>query len=405
MPQPSLPGFIARKLQFSGSDSFSATAIKVARVSVALATAILIISVLIYSGYKEEIYKRMFSVGGQITVRQFTTGTLYEEQAQSRKDPDIEKLRKLPFVKHIQSFALKPALISTEGEVAGIILKGIGSDFNQQAFKPNFVQAPVNPFPQEGEIWISQKIARQLRLQTGKEVVLFFMQEPPRYRKVKITALYQTGLEQMDDNLAFVPQNLVQEMNEWTPEQVGGFEIFISDFSNFDPILNSILSRLPYNLGAEPITQTQAQMFEWLDVIGRNVLIMFILVSIVAGFNMAATLLILVMERRKMIGILKAMGARNQLIRKVFIFNGLQTMGKGMLFGNLLALLFCGLQYQFHLIPLDPENYYLSFVPISWSWLGILGINLGIFILAWLVLLLPVRMVNRIEPAEAVRAV
>ncbi len=403
MPRPSLSGFIARRLQFSGKDSFSFTAIRVARVSVCLATAILIISVLIYSGYRHEINKRIFSVGGHVAIRQFTTGSLYEEKPQNQGAPEIEKLRKAPFIRHVQSFALKPALVSTENEVAGIILKGIGDDFNFSAFRPNFTQMPRRKFPAEGEMWISSKMAGTLMLKQGSEVVLFFMQDPPRYRKAKITALYQTGMEQVDDNLVFVSQNLIREMNGWTAGQVGGFELFVSDFSAFESIYERLLRLLPYHLAAEPVTITQAQMFEWLDVIGRNVLIMFILVSVVAGFNMAATLLILVMERRKMIGIMKALGAADDVIRKIFIYNGLQTMGKGMLYGNILALGFCALQYRFHLIPLDPENYYLSFVPVAWSWTGFLGINAGIFALAWLVLLLPVRMVNRVEPAETVR--
>jgi lipoprotein-releasing system permease protein len=405
MSKNSFSRFIASRLQFAGEGNFSATAIKVARVSVALATTILLVSVLIYAGYQKEIQKRMFSVSGQFTIRQFTTGTLYEEQAQLKNDPLVLALRKLPFISHIQTFALKPALLSSEGEVSGIILKGIGSDFNSKAFESNLVSKPVHPLPQKEEIWLSQKIARQMLLKKGSEVILFFMQEPPRYRKVKIAGIYQTGLEQMDENLVFCSQSLVQEMNEWTNEQVGGFEVFVSDFSLLDRIIDLVIQKLPYHLGIEPITQTQAQMFEWLDVIGRNVLIMFILVSIVAGFNMAATLLILVMERRKMIGVIKTLGAENQTIQKIFILNGLQTLGKGMLWGNLLAFFLCGLQYQFHLIPLNPENYYLSSVPISWSWSGFFGINLGIFFLAWFALLFPVRMVNKIQPAEAVRAV
>lgn len=405
MPKPSLPGFIARRLQFSGSESFSFTAIRVARISVGLATAILIVSVLIYSGYREEIYKRMFSVGGHIAVRQFTTGSLYEEKPQDSRMPEIRQLGKALFIRHIQSFAMKPALISAEGEVAGIVLKGIGNDFNYQDFKPNFSVPPQRNFPAESELWISLKMAKMLRLKLGNEVVLFFMQDPPRYRKVKISAIYQTGIEQLDDNLALVSLGMIREMNGWKENQVGGFEIFITDFSNFESVYTRILGLLPYHLAAEPVTISQAQMFEWLNVIGRNVLIMFILVSVVAGFNMAATLLILVMERRKMIGTMKTMGASDAVIRKIFIYNGLQTMGKGMILGNLIALMLCGLQYQFHLIPLDPDNYYLSFVPVAWTWTGFLGINAGIFVLAWLALLLPVRMVNRIEPAEAVRTV
>jgi lipoprotein-releasing system permease protein len=147
----------------------------------------------------------------------------------------------------------------------------------------------------------------------------------------------------------------------------------------------------------------QAQLFEWLDVIGRNVLVMFVLVAMVAGFNMAATLLIMVVERRKMVGVLKAMGADNGLIRQIFIRNGLRIMFQGMMWGNGIGLLLAFLQDQFELIPLDAENYYLSTVPIAWDWISIIGINLGVLFLSWMVILIPVRMVNRIQPAEAVK--
>ena len=344
----------------------------------------------------------MFSVGGQVSLRQFSTGTLYEEVALNTNDPYLKTLRQLPEVAHVQSFAFKPVLVSNEKEVAGIVLKGINPDFNLAAFQGN-VDRPLKNTPKEGEIWISQRLARTLELKRGSEVVLFFMQEPPRYRKMKVTEIYQTGLEDVDETIAFVQLELIREINNWEPGKVGGFEVFVKDFQQFDFALDAIEKIIPYNMGTEPITLVQAQLFEWLDVIGRNVLVMFVLVAMVAGFNMAATLLIMVVERRKMVGVLKAMGADNGLIRKIFIRNGLKIMFQGMLWGNAIGLLLAFLQYQFELIPLDAENYYLSTVPIAWDWISIIGINIGVLFLSWLVILIPVRMVNRIQPAEAVK--
>jgi len=403
MAKTSLTYFISKRLQYQGGNSFSATVIQISRISIALGLAILIVSLLIYSGFREEIQNKIFSVSGQVSLRQFTQGTLYEEKPLEKSADFVKNLRSLPEVAHVQSFAYKPALISTESEVAGIILKGIGTDFNTKAFSKNLLGSGKKTLG-EGEIWISEKVSRALQLSKNKEVVLFFMQNPPRYRKVKIAGIFQTGLEDIDDNMAFVSQSLVQELNGWTPQQIGGFEVFVKNFNLFDISLGKIEKSIPYNIGIESITQTYIQLFDWLDVIGRNVLVMFILISIVAGFNMASTLLIMVLERRQMIGILKALGANNALIRQIFIRNGLKIMIYGMIWGNGFAFLLCFLQQQFGLIPLNPDNYYLSSVPISWNWPGILGINLGVLAITWLVILIPVRIVNRIQPAEAVRA-
>jgi len=397
-----LSGFIARRLQFQKGSSFSATVIRISKISVSLGIAILYVSVVIYAGFEKEIKQRMFSVGGQVSLRQYSTGTLYEEVPLDAKPEYLKKLKALKEVAHVQSFAFKPALISNEQEVAGIVLKGIANDFNLKAFQTNADQ-PLKQVPVEGEIWISQRIARTLELHRGSEIVLFFLQEPPRYRKMKVTGIYQTGLEDVDETIAFVNLNLISEINGWDPGKVGGFDVFVKDFDDFAQSLDAIEKTIPYNMGTEPITVVQAQLFEWLDVIGRNVLVMFILVAMVAGFNLTATLLIMVVERRKMVGVLKAMGAENSLIRNIFIRNGLSIMFQGMLWGNAIGLLFAVIQSNFHLIPLDPENYYLSSVPIGWDWFSILGINLGVFVISWLVILIPVQMVNRIQPAEAVR--
>ena len=404
MAKTSLASFISNRLEYQSGNSFSSTVIKISKISIALGVSILIVSLLIYSGFRQEIQNRIFSVSGQISLRQFTQGTLYEEKPLEKNVGFLQNLKKLPDVSHVQSFAFKPALISTESEVEGIILKGVGSDFNLTAFLPNLV-SKTNSAPKTDEIWISQKTANTLQLKQNMQIVLFFMQTPPRYRKVKIAGIYQTGLEDIDNNVAYVSQNLVQELNEWNANQVGGFEVFVKDFEQLDLATDNIARSLPYNIGIEPITQTYIQLFDWLDVIGRNVLVMFILISLVAGFNMAATLLIMVLERRQMIGVLKALGGNNQLIRKIFIRNGLKIMFLGMLWGNGVAFFLCALQQNFNIVPLNPDNYYLSSVPIFWNWQGIIGINIGVLVITWLVILIPIRIVNKVEPAEAVRSI
>ena len=403
MANPFLSGLIASRLQFRKGKSFSSTVIRISGISVALGIAILVVSVVIQAGFRKEINKRIFSIGGHLSLRQFSTGTLYEEVALDGQSPFLKTLAKMPEVASVQSFSYKPALLSNEEEVAGVVFKGIDADFNLTAFQQN-LRVPAKSVPAEDEIWVSGKIARSLDLTEGSKVVAFFIQEPPRYRKLRVSRIYNTGLEEVDENIAFVSLGLLREINGWTSTQTGGFEVFVKDFSKLPATITSIEKNIPYNLGAESVTQTHSQLFEWLDVIGRNVLVMFVLVAMVAGFNMAATLLIMVMERRQMIGTLKALGADDGLIRGIFIRNGFRILGWGLAVGNFVGIGFSWLQWQFQLIPLNPENYYLSSVPIGWDWLSILGINAGVILISWLVILLPVRMVNRIRPAEAVRA-
>lgn len=404
MANPFLSGLIASRLQFRKGKSFSSTVIRISGISIALGIAILVVSVVIQAGFRKEINRRIFSFGGHLSLRQFSSGTLYEELPLQENAGFIRRLKELPEVDAIQSFSYKPALLSNESEVAGVVLKGIGKDFNFNEFAPNFLRLPPGPMPAENKIWLSRKMAGKLGLKEGSPVVAFFLQEPPRYRKLKVECLYQTGLEDVDDNIAFVSINLIREINGWPGGSAGGFEVFLRDFSRLPQAQAELEKYLPYNLGAEPVTQTHSQLFEWLDVIGRNVLVMFVLVAMVAGFNMAATLLIMVMERRQMIGILKALGAEDGLIRAVFIRNGLRILVWGLTAGNLLGLGLAAIQWKFQLIPLNPENYYLSSVPVGWDWPSILGINAGVLLIAWLVILLPVKLVNRIRPSEAVRA-
>lgn len=399
-----LSGFIASRLQFRKGKSFSSTVIRISGVSIALGVAILVISVVIQAGFRKEVNERIFSFGGHLSIRQFSSGSLYEETAVQQNADFVRQLKQMPEIQSVQAFSYKPVLLSNEKEVAGLVLKGIDAGFNFSAFRSSFKNLPRNTFPDSGKIWVSSKLARQLGLGKGSRVVAFFLQDPPRYRKLEVESIFETALEDVDEHIAFVSIDLIREINGWPPATAGGFEVFVKDFRFLPQTLGKIEKILPYDMGTEPVTQTHAQLFEWLDIIGRNVVIMFVLIAMVAGFNMAATLLIMVMERRQMIGVLKALGADDALIRGIFIRNGLRILLQGLLTGNLAGIGFAFLQWKFRLIPLNPANYYLSSVPIGWDWMSILGINAGVVLISWLVILLPVKLVNRIRPAEAVRA-
>lgn len=401
MNRINLSSLISARLQFRKGNAFSGIVIAIAKGSIALGLAILVVSVLIYAGFIEAIQNKIFSVSGHLSIRQFSTGSLYEEQPLEKSQAFIDVLKSKHLISHAQTFAFKPALIKSESEVEGVILKGIDSDFNFKLFNQN-LKKPVSKAPAEGEIWMSSLLAKKLGLSQNSQLFLFFLQNPPRYRKMVLSTIFQSGLEDVDQNLVIVNQSLVQEMNEWKSNQTGGFELFVPDFKLFDMYLEEIESIVPYNLAVEPITTTHSQLFEWLEIIGRNVLVMFILISLVSGFNMAATLLIMVMERRQMVGILKALGANNSVIRQIFYRNGIRIIVQGLVLGNAIGLSLAWLQYKWAIIPLDEANYYLSAVPIAWDWSSVIGINVGVLLITSIVLLIPVRLVNKINVREAI---
>jgi lipoprotein-releasing system permease protein len=242
-----------------------------------------------------------------------------------------------------------------------------------------------------------------MRLKTGDSLLMFFVQYPPRFKKLAIKGIYETGLEELDDQVIIGDIKLNQNLNNWADTLVGGYEIYIKNFSQLDEVSQKVFEVMDYDMQLEKITDKYLQIFDWLTLLRRNVRIFLVLILFVACFNMVSTIFIMIMERTNMIGLLKALGARNDQVHAIFIYNGLFIILRGMLFGNLIGLGFCALQYYFKLIPLDPENYYMSSVPIEWNWLMIVLLNLLIFVMISLVLVIPVFIISRISPIKAIK--
>ncbi|RZK26891.1 MAG: ABC transporter permease, partial [Hymenobacter sp.] len=242
-----------------------------------------------------------------------------------------------------------------------------------------------------------------LRLGIDSTALFYFIQQPPRIRKFRVAGIYQTGLDEFDEVYVLGDLRQIQELNAWPDSLVGGLEVRLRDFKRLDRTFDQFFEQLPYEVRIEKITDQYAQLFDWLQLLNRNVIIFLILIIFVATFNMVATIFIMILERTKMIGILKAVGATDNQIRGMFFFRGLSITLKGLVIGNLFALGVCWLQYHFRIIPLDPENYYMDRVPVAWDLKVILLLNAATLSAAVLSVLIPTYMIARIKPMVAIR--
>ena len=332
----------------------------------------MIISFLILGGFKQNIREKIFSFGGHLQVKKFTFNGSYEEEPISSNNELVRTAGNLDFIEHIQPFTRKPGLLKANEEIHGVLFKGIDKNFDFDRFEPNMAEGRMPDFSDSTnvlEVVLSTKIANKLLLKTNDDVLAYYFQDPVRVRKLKIVGLYSTGMEDFDDKIVFGDLRLLQKLNGWPKDLVGGYEIYINDFTRLDEaryILDENV--LEPNLFIEKITELYMEIFDWMQLLDTNVVLLTVIIMIVASINMISILLILIMERTQMIGLLKAIGATNKQIRKIFMLNGIHLVFRGMVVGNVFGLSLAAFQHYSKLIKLDPENYYMSFVPIQWDW-------------------------------------
>lgn len=240
-------------------------------------------------------------------------------------------------------------------------------------------------------------------LDVGDKVVMYFVQDPPRYRNFDIVGIYETFLEDFDDRFILGDMQTIRNLNGWEKDQVGGFEVFIQNPKDIDLYEDDLYQIVDYDLKMDKVTDRFIQIFDWLYLLNNNVYVFLGLILFVAMFNMVSILFILIMERTQMIGILKALGARNSQIRRIFVWNGIRIIGRGLLVGNLVGLGFGFIQQHTQVIKLNAENYYMSYVPIHWDWAIILGMNLLILLATTAILFVPAMVISNIKPIKAIR--
>lgn len=424
--------FIANKVIRSGEQSFARLIIRIAVVAVAISMAVMICAVALIAGFKKEISGKIFGFWGHIHISDTELyQSILEIQPISRDQPfypSLDTIRSISFpgtkhfagfewpgmvhtyggIRHIQAFTLKPGIIKSENEMEGIILKGVGADFDWE-FLTSYLQEgkPLTFHKTEAGdgILISRQTADRLNVAVGDRFRVHFVEKGNQIkRSFTVTGIFKTGLEEYDSKFALVDIRKIQQLLGWDESQVGGFEVFIDDIRDLDAFSEYIYYRiLPPQLYAESIRQKLPQIFEWLALQDINEVVILALMTIVAIINMVTALLILILERTYMIGTLKSLGAGNWSIRKIFLIYAAHITAKGLIWGNGLGILLILLQKYFHLIRLSEENYYLSYAPVHLPALQLILLNLGALGIILLFLIVPSYLVTRITPIKAIR--
>ncbi len=410
-----LPYFIAKRL-IKGKDdqkSFSKPINVIAIVGIALGLAVMIISVAVLTGFKKEIREKIVGFGGNIQIVNYDSNISYETSPIRQGKEFVDKIKELPGVTHIEVFATKAGIISTGEEIQGVVLKGVGSDFDWGYFSKNMVEGvffTVNDSVRTDEVIISKKISDMLRLKPGDSFNMHFIQDPPRVRRFNVAGIYETSLEEFDEIYVFCDINHIKRLNGWDDDQISGFEIFIDDFDELDRMTLAVRDAVGYSITEEEesykitnIRLKYPQIFDWLGFQDLNVAIIIVLMLIVAGFNMISGLLILILEKTNMIGILKALGSNDKTIRRTFLYQAAYLIAIGLAWGNLIGIGLALLQSTTGIISLDPTSYYLKSVPINLELTHVLLLNAGTMAIIIAMLLLPSKLISKITPVKAIR--
>lgn len=409
------PYFIAQRLIKGRREgtSFSRPINVIAITGIAMGLAVMILAVAILTGFKQQIREKIVGFGSNIQIVNFDSNISFETAPVHQGQDFIEKIRNIPGISHIQVFATKAGIIRTDEDFQGVVLKGLGSDFDWSFFSSNMVDGEaftVSDTLRTDKVIISQKISDMLRLRTGDSFAMHFVQDPPRMRKFTVSGIYETSLEEFDKIYVFCDIGHIKRLNGWEDDQISGFEIFIDDFDRLDDMTEAVRDAVGYRFAEDAeqfkITNIRIkypQIFDWLNFQDVNVIIIIALMLIVAGFNMISGLLILILEKTNMIGILKALGSDDGTIRRVFIYQAAWLIGKGLLWGNLIGTGLAFIQLKTGLISLDPSSYYIKTVPINLEPAHILILNAGTMAAILFMLLVPSKLISRITPVKAIR--
>ena len=409
------PYFIAQRL-IKGrrqETSFSQPINVIAITGISLGLAVMIIAVSTLTGFKKQIREKVVGFGSHIQIMNFDSNISYETSPISSRQNFAEKIRKIPGIRHIQVFGTKAGIIKTDEEIQGVVLKGIGSDYDWTYFSSNIVEGSVFTVSDTGwtnQVIISRKLSDMLNLKKGDSFSMYFVQDPPRSRKFTISGIYETSLEEFDKIYVFCDIGHIKRLNGWDDDQVSGFEVFIDDFDKLDLMSAEVRGAIGYRIAEDEekfkvtnIRTRYPQIFDWLNFQDINVIIIVILMLVVAGFNMISGLLILILEKTNMIGILKALGSEDVSIRRIFLYQAAYLIGKGLLWGNLIGIGLAFIQLKTGLISLDPSSYYIKTVPVNLNLVHILLLNAGTMAAIILMLLVPSQLISRITPVKAIK--
>lgn len=407
--------FIARRIykDNEGGKEVSKPAIRIAMAGIAIGLAVMIISVAVVIGFKHQVRDKVIGLSSDILVTSMDEAQAYQTTPVAGGDSVMQVLRSLPSVSHVQRYASKPGMIMTADNFQGMLLKGIAQEYDMTFLQNHLLEGEIPAFTDSiasNKVLVSRTIADRLSLKVGDNLYTYYLENNIRARRLTVSGIYQTNFSAYDDLFLITDLYTVVRLNNWEKDQVGGLEIEVSDYALLEQVNDNIRGlfdekndRYGNMYYSRTVEEVYPQIFAWLDLLDVNVWVILILMVGVAGFTMISGLLIIILERTNMIGVLKALGADNTAVRKIFLSFSVLLIRKGMLWGNIVALSFCILQYYFKIVKLDPATYYVDSVPVELN-IGVwLLLNICTLIVSVLMLVGPSYLVSRIHPAKSVR--
>lgn len=402
--------FIAQRIAFNRQKSFSRFIIRLATTATAISVAAMILTLAFVNGFQEAISQKIFSFFGHIKVQQYESVNRFDDEVNVSSNDDVEKLiKKIPHVEYVQKFANKSAVIENQKEIEGFVIKGVDNNYHFKNIQP-FLKAgrwiAFTDSAYQKEIVISQQTADALKLKVNDEANVYFItnsQTRANQRKLKVVGIYKTGIEEYDKVFAIGDIRLIRRMNDWDNDKIDGFEVFLDDYKKMDSVNNVLYGVLTDRWTSRTIKEVYPNIFDWLNVQNVNRDVIFIIMSIVAVINLITCLLILVLERTRMTGILKALGSNDWIIQKIFLYHASFIALRGVLIGVLMGVGIALLQKYTGFIKLDEAAYYVSEAPVSLMWWHVVLIAICAVIVCYLSLLLPTWLVKKINPVKAIR--
>lgn len=403
----SFASFISARISFQSNRTFSKLIVRIATVGIMLGLGVMILSVAVIRGFKSEIRQKIRGFAGDILIQKFDNNYSDQNSPFNVDNAFAKKVQANPLFTHIMPIATKPGIIKTRTEIEGVVVKGVNKDYDWAFFKKILVAGKVIDFSDttqaQKQIMISSYTANRLKLKLGDKFLMYFVQEPLKKRAFTIVGIFDVGVEDIDKTFVVGDLSLLVKLNNWNPDEIGGYELRVADFDHLDEANDFLSDKMPLKLKSYAVSDLYPTIFEWLKLLDVNAQVMLVLMLIVATINMISALLIIILERTSMIGIFKAMGAGNWTIQKIFLYNAFYLIGIGLILGNVFGLGVGYFQLSTHFFKLDEASYYMKFVPIELHWLDMVLLNAGTLIICLLVLIIPSTLVTKISPVKAIR--
>lgn len=381
--------------------------VKLSKWSVVVGLMVVLITICIVRGFQNEIRDKVVGFSAHIQISHRDLNNSFEASPISKQQDFLSVLKAEKRIRHIQCFVTKNGIMQANDQIEGVVLKGVDANYDFTFLQQHLCEGNLPDFSADEaskEILVSQNTADKLNLKVGDKVKLYFIQDPPRERRLTIVGIYDTGLEEYDSRFAFVDMRQLQKLNGWTAEQVGGFELYVTDFADIDNVGDKVKEEIHYDMYATTIKEQCADIFNWLSFFDYTGGILIALVIFICGVTITSALLVMVFERTKLIGICKAIGFTNNQVAQIFLYIAAILIGKAVVIGNAVGVLLCWVQYRFHLITLDSHAYYMDFVPIQFDVVAIIVVNICSVLICLAALLLPARLLmKKISPVEALR--